>query len=74
MRERLHALVNEMINHHFNLDEVVNLVEKVFIEKMLENNDHNISKTAKQMNLHRNTLTRKIKMLDVENGKQAGQS
>jgi transcriptional regulator with PAS, ATPase and Fis domain len=66
MREKLHDLIHDFINHNFHLDEVVDVVEKVYIEKMLEKNNYNVTLTAKKMDIHRNTLTRKIKMLSID--------
>jgi len=66
MREKLHDLIHDFINHNFHLDEVVDVVEKVYIEKMLEKNNYNVTLTAKKMDIHRNTLTRKMKMLSID--------
>lgn len=65
MREKLQNLIEDLINHNFHLDEVVDVVEKAYIEKMLENNNNNVSLTAKKMAIHRNTLSRKIKILSI---------
>jgi len=65
MKEKLLELVLDLIDHDFHLDEVIDVVEKVYIEKMLEKNNNNVSLTAKKMDIHRNTLTRKIRILSI---------
>ncbi len=65
MKESLHRFVNQMIEHQFTIDETRDMVEKVYIEKILERNGHNISEAARKMQMHRNTLSRKIKSLGI---------
>lgn len=65
MKEHLHQFVDQMIEHNFTLEETVDLVEKVYIEKMLLRHGHNISASARHMQMHRNTLSRKIQSLGI---------
>jgi len=66
MKENLHRFVDQMIDHNFTIDETVSLVEKIYIEKVLHRYSHNISAAARHMQIHRNTLTRKIKSLQIQ--------
>ena len=65
MKESLHRFVRKMIEHQFTIDETRDMVEKVYIEKVLEQYGHNVSEAARQMQMHRNTLSRKIKSLGI---------
>ncbi|PJB82358.1 MAG: hypothetical protein CO090_02565 [Acidobacteria bacterium CG_4_9_14_3_um_filter_49_7] len=65
MKENLYQFVDKMIQSHFTVSETLELVEKVYIEKMLNRHNQNVSATAKTMQVHRNTLMRKIKSLGI---------
>ena len=65
MKENLHAFVEKMIDHDFTIEETLQLVEKVYIEKMLKQNRQNVSATARKLHMHRNTLMRKIANLGI---------
>ena len=65
MKENLHQFVDQMIQNHFTVNETLELVEKVYIEKVLHQHRQNVSAAAKTMQIHRNTLMRKIKSLGI---------
>ncbi len=65
MRENLYEFVDTMIQNDFTVTETLELVEKVYIEKMLNRYKQNVSAAAKAMRIHRNTLMRKIKSLGI---------
>ncbi|NOZ12936.1 MAG: hypothetical protein GXO69_04720 [Acidobacteria bacterium] len=65
MRENLHEFVDKMIQSNFTITETLELVEKVYIEKILNRHKQNVSAAAKTMRIHRNTLMRKIKSLGI---------
>lgn len=46
--------------------EKMKMVEKEFIEKALENNEYNISRTASELEIPRSTLQRKIKTFEIK--------
>ena len=60
MREKLDQLVAEMIEKRIYLDEAVGEFEKKFIQSALKKADGNQTNAAKLLGLHRNTLSRKI--------------
>ncbi|RLE19364.1 MAG: hypothetical protein DRJ08_00535 [Acidobacteria bacterium] len=65
MKENLHQFVDKMIQSDFTVTETLELVEKVYIEKVLNYHKQNVSAAAKTMQIHRNTLMRKIKSLGI---------
>ena len=60
MKEKVEALVNEMIERRIFLDEALGEFEKRFIQSALSRTDGNQTKAAKVLGMHRNTLNRKI--------------
>jgi DNA-binding protein Fis len=60
VREKLTALVAEMIEKGILLDEALSAFEKKFIQTALEHTQGNQSKAAGLLGVHRNTLSRKI--------------
>jgi len=70
-----HILINNIENsglttsfnyRHMGLDEHLEKVERAILEASLINNNYNISKTAQQLNLKRQTLQHKIKKYNIE--------
>ncbi len=55
----------ELIESYNNLNDAVNVFEKMFIEKKIKDNNGNISKTAEIMGITRRNLYRKMKSLDI---------
>jgi len=60
VKEKLEALVAEMIEKRIFLDEAVGAFEKKFIQLALGQTKGNQSKAAEVLGVHRNTLSRKI--------------
>jgi DNA-binding NtrC family response regulator len=60
VKEKLEALVTEMIDKRIFFDEAVAEFEKRFIQTALARNRGNKTKAAETLGLHRNTLSRKI--------------
>lgn len=65
MKENLYQFIDMMIQSDFTVTETLELVEKVYIEKVLIYHRQNVSAAAKSMQIHRNTLMRKIKSLGI---------
>ena len=66
MKDQLEALVNQMIERGILYEDAVSEFEKRFIRKILEKNNGNLCKAARDLHIHRNTLTRKIVVLDLD--------
>ena len=66
MREQLDALVLEMFRRGILYREAVEEFKKVFIRTVLRANNDNQSRSAKQLGVHRNTLTRTILAMHID--------
>ena len=60
MRARLEALVEEMLDGRILLAEALSEFEKLYIKKALSRNKEHLSKTAKALGIHRNTLSKRV--------------
>ncbi len=60
MRARLEMLIDEMLDGQIMLDEAVAEFEKLFIQKALGRHKNHISRTAAALNIHRNTLAKRL--------------
>ena len=60
MKDRLEALVGEMLARGIRLDEALEEFEKRFLQTALARTAGNQCKAAELVHVHRNTLARKI--------------
>lgn len=60
MRARLEALIEEMLDGQILLAEALNEFEKLYIKKALARNKHHLSKTARALGVHRNTISKRV--------------
>jgi len=66
VKNQLDALINQLVEHDILFEDAVGEFEKRFIRKVLEKNNGNLSKAAKALRIHRNTLSRKIAALKLD--------
>ena len=66
MREQLEKIFSEMLDSGISLPDFVSLIERIYIEKALEKNNYSIINTAKKLKIHRNTLSNKMKKLEIK--------
>ena len=66
MKNQLEVLVSEMNATGILYAEAVREFKKVFIANVLEHNKGNQCKAAKQLGMHRNTLSRTMSELDLD--------
>ena len=66
MKDQLDALINQMIERDIYFEEALGEFQRRFIKKVLENSNGNLSKAAKALGIHRNTLSRKIGTLGLD--------
>ena len=66
MTHQLDALINQMIEKNIDFEDALSEFQSRFIKKVLENNNGNLSKAAKALGIHRNTLSRKIVTLGLD--------
>ena len=60
MRARLEVLIDEMLDGQILLDEAVAEFEKLYIQKALARHKKHLSRTAKILGIHRNTLSKRV--------------
>lgn len=60
MRARLEALIEEMLDGQILLPEALSEFEKLYIKKALSRNKQHLSKTAKALGVHRNTISKRV--------------
>jgi Fis family transcriptional regulator, factor for inversion stimulation protein len=60
LKQQLDALISEMIEKGILLGEARQEFEKRFIQKVLQRHKGNLSRAARDLRMHRNTLGRKI--------------
>ena len=60
VKDQLESLIGMMVERGILLDEAVTEFEKKFIRRVLERSNGNQSRAAKELGIHRNTLSRKV--------------
>ena len=60
MREKLRNLVAEMVRGGIPLEMAKREFERVYLEEVLATHDGNQSAAARELGIHRNTLSRKL--------------
>ena len=60
MKQQLDSLVSEMIEKGILFSEARREFEKRFIQRVLQQHRGNLSRAAKDLKIHRNTLGKKI--------------
>ena len=60
MREQLEQLVDEMVTRGVRYEDAQREFEKKFIAQVLSKSQGNLGKAARQLGMHRNTLSRKM--------------
>lgn len=60
MRERLVALIEEMLDGKIMLDEAREEFEKLYIQKALARNSNHLLRTSAILGIHRNTLSKRV--------------
>lgn len=66
MKDQLEALVSQMTQSGILYSEAVREFRKCFIRAVLEQNNGNQCKAARQLEMHRNTLSRTISELELD--------
>ena len=68
--DRLERLVEEMVEKGVRFEDAVREFERRFIIRVLNGSDGSLTKTADALDIHRNTLTRKMTEYKIK--KRAG--
>jgi DNA-binding NtrC family response regulator len=66
VRDRLAALVGEMVDRGIRFQDAQREFEKHFIAHVVTKHEGNLGKAAATLGVHRNTLTRKIQELKIK--------
>ena len=62
----LEHFIEALFDHQIDLPFAQSALEKRFIKRKLQNNRGNISQTAKELGMHRNTLSKRMKDLGIK--------
>lgn len=65
MKDQLEQLVSQLVERGIYFDEAVAEFEKRFIKKILDGHNGNQSRAARVLGIHRNTLSRKIELYNL---------
>jgi Fis family transcriptional regulator, factor for inversion stimulation protein len=60
VRERLERLVSEMVERGILFEDALQAFEKTFIVAVLDRTDGSLVEAARELRIHRNTLSRKM--------------
>ena len=66
MKDQLEALVSQMVEQGIAFEDALTEFEKRFITRVLDKVSGNQSKAARELGIHRNTLSRKIQELNLD--------
>lgn len=69
MKSEFDGLVEHLLQGNIFMQEAIELLEKKMIEGALRSSAGNQSVASKQLGIHRNTLLRKIRDYDLNNGR-----
>jgi Fis family transcriptional regulator len=64
--ERLQKLVDDMVDQGVRFEDAVSELEKRFITRVLTDCDGSLTRTADELGVHRNTLSRKLGELRIK--------
>jgi transcriptional regulator with PAS, ATPase and Fis domain len=66
VKQQLEALVTEMVDRGILFAEAKREFEKKFISRVLQRHRGNLSRAAKDLRIHRNTLGKKIEEYKIQ--------
>ena len=66
MKDQLEALVSQMVEQGIAFEDALTEFEKRFITRVLDKVSGNQSRAARELGIHRNTLSRKIQELNLD--------
>lgn len=67
---RFRELIKELLRMGITFEEAKEELEKIYIEEVLQKFNGNLSRAAKFLEIHRNTLTSRIEKYKLNRGKQ----
>jgi Fis family transcriptional regulator, factor for inversion stimulation protein len=66
VKDQLEALISQMVEQGIAYEDALTEFEKRFIKRVLDKVSGNQSKAARELGIHRNTLSRKIDELHLD--------
>jgi Fis family transcriptional regulator, factor for inversion stimulation protein len=66
VRERLDRLIAEMVERGILFEDAVGAFERTFIAKVLDRSGGNLTAAARELRIHRNTLSRKMEEFKIK--------
>ena len=66
IKDVLENVIDEMVSKGILWHEAGSQFEKMFIIRVLREHRGNLSKTAEAMDLHRNTLSKKVRLYSID--------
>ena len=66
MKQQLEALIVEMVDKGIRFSDAKREFEKRFISRVLQQHRGNLSRAAKDLRIHRNTLGKKIEEYKIQ--------
>ena len=66
MKQQLEALIVEMVDKGIRFSDAKREFEKKFIARVLQRHRGNLSRAAKDLRIHRNTLGKKIEEYKIQ--------
>jgi DNA-binding protein Fis len=72
LKERLENLCTDMIDKGILFSEATEHFERCFIAEVMRRNDGNLIRTAASLGIHRNTLSKKVKLSGKNGHRKSG--
>ena len=66
MKQQLEALIVEMVDRGIRFSDAKREFEKRFISRVLQQHRGNLSRAAKDLRMHRNTLGKKVEEYKIQ--------
>ncbi len=70
IKDQIRILVRNAAHSHLNLQEIIEEVEKTYLQYLLQENNFSIVRVALFLNLHRNSVNEKIKKYNLKKEKK----
>jgi DNA-binding NtrC family response regulator len=66
LHQKIEILIQEMVEKELDLKDAMREFEKIYIETASKKYQGNMTKTAKALGVHRNTLRNRVKFLKIK--------
>lgn len=66
LHQKMEILIQEMVEKELHLKDAMREFEKIYIETASKKCQGNMTRTAKALGIHRNTLRNRVKLLKIK--------